>query len=665
MSEYLVFAILGVGTGSIISLLALSIVLGYRGSGIINFSVGACATYVAYIFNALRLEGEYVTPFGRIKIADHMGLWPALLLAVITAAVLGLLLHFLVFGRLQHAPPVAKVVASVGVTLALESVVVLQFGDNAQYVPPVLPNDSVSHKFLGFYIPDNRIYLAGIVIVIAAVLASMFRFSRPGLAMRASAENQKGAILLGVSPGFQGALTWVLATSLAGIAGILLAPLVPLSPETFTLLVVPAMTAALVGGFSSFALTVCAGILLGIGESLITRAESLYSWIPTGAEVALPLIVLVVVLFVRGTAIPLRGDVVRGRLPFVPEQRHRLTTAIVGLALGTAVIFVIGSEYRLALINSLISAIICLSLVVITGYLGQISLAQVALAGASGFILSRMSNDWGIPFPLSMIAAALFASVLGLLIALPALRIRGTQLAVVSLAAAVAITSVYFENASLTGAGIVHSEVVPDAKIFGLDLGIDGPNFPRPAFGVFALVVVVLVALWVSKLRGSKLGRRMLAVRSDEIAAAASGINVAAVKLSGFAISAFIAGLGGAMIGYARGDLTPESFGVTLSLVYFAFAYLGGITSIFGAVIGGLLATGGIVFLALDNAFGFGKYQTLIGGLGLILTAILNPEGISGALRQTATAIRTRIARPTLEARGKDPSPVPKEDSPV
>jgi branched-subunit amino acid ABC-type transport system permease component len=665
MTQYVVFAIIGVGTGSIISLLGLSVVLGYRGSGIINFSAGACATYVAYIFNALRTEGEYATPFGKVKIADQLGLWPALLLAVLTAVVLGLLLHLLVFGRLQHAPPIAKVVASVGVTLALESVVVLQFGDNAQYVPPVLPSDSRSFKVLGFYVPDNRMYLLGVVIVVAIVLASVFRFTRAGLAMRASSENQKGAILLGFSPNSQGALTWVLATTLAGIAGVLLAPLVPLSPESFTLLIVPAMTAALVGSFSSFALTVSAGIVIGIAESLIQRAESVYSWIPTGVEVALPLVVLVIVLFIRGSAIPLRGDVIRARLPFVPRQRHPLATSVVTLALGIVVIFAIGSGYRLALINSLIATLICLSLVVITGYLGQISLAQIALAGASGFILSRMSTNWGIPFPFSMIAAAVFAAVIGLLVALPALRIRGTQLAVVSLAAAVAITSVYFENASLTGAGIVSAQTVPSAKIFGLNLGISGSDFPRPAFAIFLLVIVVLAALGVAALRGSSLGRRMLAVRSDEVAAAASGVNVSAVKLIGFGISAVIAGLGGAMLGYARSELTPDSFTVTLSLVYFAFAYLGGITTIFGTVLGGLLATGGVVFLALDNAFGLGQYQDLIGGLGLVVTAVLNPEGISGALRQVAAVIRSRIAVSALDAWRKEHSLARKEDSPV
>jgi branched-chain amino acid transport system permease protein len=179
------------------------------------------------------------------------------------------------------------------------------------------------------------------------------------------------------------------------------------------------------------------------------------------------------------------------------------------------------------------------------------------------------------------------------------------------------------------------------------------------------LVIVVLAALGVAALRGSSLGRRMLAVRSDEVAAAASGVNVSAVKLIGFGISAVIAGLGGAMLGYARSELTPDSFTVTLSLVYFAFAYLGGITTIFGTVLGGLLATGGVVFLALDNAFGLGQYQDLIGGLGLVVTAVLNPEGISGALRQVAAVIRSRIAVSALDAWRKEHSLARKEDSPV
>jgi ABC-type branched-subunit amino acid transport system permease subunit len=267
----------------------------------------------------------------------------------------------------------------------------------------------------------------------------------------------------------------------------------------------------------------------------------------------------------------------------------------------------------------------------------------MALAGTAAFFLSRLASDWGIPFPWAPLLASLFAAFVGVLIALPALRIRGTQLAVVTLAAALAIDAIYFKNADLTGAGVVSSATVPAPSIFGIDLGISGSDFPRTAFGLLVIVVVAMVGVGVAFLRRSRLGRQMLAVRADEGAASASGINVASIKIIAFALSAFIAGLGGSLIGYARGELSPASFAPTLSLTFLAFAYLGGISSVSGALLAGLLTSGGLIFVALDDAISLGQYQTLIGGLGLIITAILNPEGMAGAFRAMGAQIARRI----------------------
>jgi branched-subunit amino acid ABC-type transport system permease component len=643
MKDYVTFALLGIGSGAVVSALGLGVVLGFRGSGIVNFALGAVATYVAYVFNALRTQGDYVAPIGKIDMGTSMSVFPALVLALLTAVVLGLLMHVLVFRPLRYAPILAKVVSSIGVALVLQAVVVLRFGSDAQFVPPVLPDDGHSVKIFGVFIPDNRFYLAAIVIVTAIALTALFRYTRIGLSMRAAAESEKGATLLGYSADFQGGLTWILAALFAGAGGILLAPIVPLDPTTFTLLIVPALAAALVGSFSSFGWTVAAGILIGMGEGMIVHLQSDASWVPTGAEVLLPLLVIVIVLVARGNALPQRGALLQGRLPAAPSPRRVLPTTVVFFAIGLAAMFLLTGSYRFALIISLISAVIALSLVVVIGFAGQISLAQMALAGTAAFMLSRLSAHWGIPFPWAPLLAALFAMVIGVLVALPALRVRGTELAVITLAAALAINAVYFNNAKLTGAGVVSAATVPSAHIFGLNLSISGSDFPRPAFGIFVLVIVTVIALVVANLRRSTLGRQMLAVRADEVAASAAGINVAATKLIAFAIAAFIAGLGGSLIGYARGELSPASFAPTLSLLVLAFAYLGGISSVSGAFLAGLLGSGGLIFVSLDNWFSLGKYQTLIGGLGLIITAITNPEGMSGAFRATGAKLMALV----------------------
>jgi len=190
---------------------------------------------------------------------------------------------------------------------------------------------------------------------------------------------------------------------------------------------------------------------------------------------------------------------------------------------------------------------------------------------------------------------------------------------------------------------------VPNPKVGGWDLGlILGTNASRPIFGIFLVAVVTLLALGVTNLRRSSTGRRMLAARSNERSAAAAGINVARVKLQVFAISSFLAGIGGCLIAYRFGSVSDASFGTIASLTALAVAYLGGIGCVSGAVTSGITATAGVSFFAISQLVGsLGDWEVLIGGVLLIVTAILNPEGIAGGIRAKvgeARAASTRAA---------------------
>ncbi len=178
---------------------------------------------------------------------------------------------------------------------------------------------------------------------------------------------------------------------------------------------------------------------------------------------------------------------------------------------------------------------------------------------------------------------------------------------------------------------------IPSPTFLGVNLGIGGEgtnDYPRAVFGVFVVVVLLIVALAVVNLRKSGTGRRMLAVRANERAAAAVGISVTNMKLLGFALSSFIAGIGGAMLAFRQGQISFESFGVLVSLSLLAAAYLGGISSVSGAMVGGGIVTGGLAFALLERWLSLGPYELFISGLALILTAILSPEGIAGAIHQ-------------------------------
>ena len=300
----------------------------------------------------------------------------------------------------------------------------------------------------------------------------------------------------------------------------------------------------------------------------------------------------------------------------------------------------------------------CLSLVVITGFVGQISVVQLALAGVSGFILSHLATDHGVGFPAGMLIGACGATVCGLVVAVSALRVRGVSLAVVTLAAAVAIEQFVF--LSTTWGGGSSSSPVPEPKL-GIDLGPYGPfkgldgKLPSPVFGFFVVGVTLALGLLVANLRRSNLGQRMLAVRSNERAAAAAGINVRSVKLAAFAISSFIAGIAGAMYGYNFSSVTVSRFSALTALSLIAFAYVGGITMVSGALFAGLISVEALFPYALEKWFGIsGNWALLFGGLALIVTLFQNPDGVAGATyrkRQLKKKRRAAAAAPR-RARG-------------
>jgi branched-chain amino acid transport system permease protein len=284
---------------------------------------------------------------------------------------------------------------------------------------------------------------------------------------------------------------------------------------------------------------------------------------------------------------------------------------------GVAGLLALHGQDRVALVTSLIGTLVCLSIVVLTGWSGQISLAQMAFAGVAGFSLSRLGTDVGVPFPVAPLAAAALAALAGLAVGLPALRARGVSLAVVTLAGAVVVEEVVFKSPTLTG-GFSGSRV---------ESPLDPSGVP---FGLLVLAVVVVTAAALARLRLSGAGRRLLAVRANERAAAAVGVDVTAARLQAFALSAFLAGLAGALLGYQQGALSYGSFGVFVSLAYLAVAYLGGIAGIAGAVVGGLLVPNGLVFTLLD----IGRWQLLVSGLGLMAVTVLAPGGITGWRRR-------------------------------
>ncbi|MGH3142813.1 MAG: ABC transporter permease subunit, partial [Gaiellales bacterium] len=508
--------------------------------------------------------------------------------------------------------------------------------------PPVLPQGHRVEVF-GGTVPLDRFLLAAIVIVAAAVLAALYRWSRFGLATRAASENEVSAMLAGLSPSTLSLANTVLACLVAGGLGVFAASITALYWQTLPLYVVPALAAALFARFTSFGIACAVGLLLGMAQSVLLYYLAPKPWFPTDHGIALPgvwdlfvFLVIVIAMFWRGASLPGRGELIEKRLPFVPRSEHVARNALIGTIVCAAALIFLPWDFRQALIVSLLASLICLSYVIITGFVGQISVIQLALAGVAGFTVSHMAVDFGIEFPLAPLIALAVATVLGLLVAVSALRVRGVSLAVVTLAAAVAIEKFGFVNYRWGGGS--GASPVPPPKIGGWSLGpdsswrgVDG-NLPSPVFGFFLLAVIVALCLLTASVRRSSLGRQMLAERSNERAAAAAGVNVTVVKLVGFGLAALIAGAAGVMYSYEFGGVSAGRFGAFAALGLIAFAYVGGITMISGAFFAGLISTSGLVSYALDKWFGLsGNWALLFAGVALIVTLILNPEGVAGA----------------------------------
>lgn len=632
IDTYLQFLLLGVGAGAVYAAIALGLLLTYRSSGVINFAHGAAVMYAAYVFVGLRVDGDLLLPLpgpaGRVHLHAY-GALAAGVIAVAATTLLELVVYYLVFRPLRTAPDLSRLVASVGVMVALQAVVTLQFGSDAVSVPRVLPAAPVT--VLGARLPSDRLWLAAIVIAATVVMAALYRYTRFGLASRAAAQDETALALIGWSPGRVAAVNWALAGMLAGGAGVLVGPITTADPVTFTLLVVPALAAALVAGFSSFAATTATAIGLGMVQSELIEVQAHASWLPaTGVGKALPLLLIVVVAVARGTLVPARGQLVERRLPVVAAPSRPVLPFAASLVAGVVIVLLVHGDYRLAVVNSLIGALVCLSIVVVTGYLGQLSLAQMAFAGVAGFALTRLQHSWGVPFPLDALTAAVLAAAAGLVIAVPALRVRGPSLAVVTLAGALAVEALLFQSPTLTG-GFAGSPVRSPA-VGGHDLGpgSGATDYPRAVFAILTLVVVALAALGVSRLRQAPLGRRLLAVRANERAAQALGVSVTATKLVGFALSAFIAGVAGVLVGWEQGQLSFGSFDAFASLAFVAVAYVGGIGRVSGAVVGGALVSSGVAFLLLDRAAGLGRYQLLASGVAVVIAIVLAPDGLTG-----------------------------------
>jgi branched-chain amino acid transport system permease protein len=635
--------LLGLGVGGVIAALAVGVVVTHRASNVINFAHAALGGYLALFYYEFRESGDVVQPLllpfvpAKFHFLDRPTVVSALLVTLVISALVGLATYWLIFRPLRTAPPLARIVASLGLMIYLIGVMDVRFADDPAFDGP-LPNGIV--EFAGTFIPADRYLLAAIVVIAALIISASSKFTNFGLATRANAENENGAVLLGISADKISALNWMLATLVAGGAMILAAPILNnLDPATTALLVVPALGAALLARFSSVGVAAAAGLGIGMLQSEIQAAQSEWESLNgLGLAEGLPFLLVLLALTLRSDRIVGRGDLQMPRLPSAPDPTRTMWVTMVVVTLGVVGLFTLESEWRQAIILSAISGVMALSVIALTGFVGQISLATFALAGTAAFSMVKAGDLLGLGFPWTPILGTLVAVIVGTLAGLPAIRVRGLTLAIASLAAAVAVEQLLFKWDWLTG-GIEGSR--PDAPaIAGLDLQItaSGANFPRKEFGILCLFALLFAMYVVVNLRRSATGRQWLAVRANERAAEAIGISAPRVKLSANAVAAFLAGIAGTLTAYQHNIVSTTSFGAIKSLVLVAMTYLAGIAAPAAALLAGALTEKGLLTAGMDQMNDdASQYQFAISGLFLIIAAIKLP---SGGIGTSARAIK-------------------------
>jgi sulfate-transporting ATPase len=603
MIEFLDAALLGLGAGAIYGLLAQGLVVVYRGSGVLNFAQGAFATLGAYLFYEFSVQ-------------QGLSVAVSIIVVVIISVVLGVLVQLLLMHPMRRAAALVRIMATLGLLIVIESLIEIHYGPSILLVGSFLPTSSITF-IKGMYIGANNLWIFVIGGVLTAGLWALYRFTSFGRTTQAVAEAPRVAAMLGHSPNRIAAINWGIGCGLAGLAGCLIAPLTGLQPSALSDLVIPAIAAAVIAQLRSFPGALAAGLGVGIIEAEVSQYVTQPGW-----SDAVPFLLIAAVLVVRGTSLPLRGHVLQ-RLPKVSSgQVPRRYLAAVLAALLLLVNFA-SPAWAHAVVYSALAAIVGLSVVVVTGYAGQISLAPYGMAAVGGLAAAQLSHHLHVSLVPALAFGAAVGTIAGAIIALPAIRTRGVNLAIITLGFGVVISDVILNNQNYSGG--ISGVRVGKPSLFGWSVS-STTHFAR--YGSMIVVVLVAMILLTLNVRRGASGRRMIAVRDNERAAASVGVRVASVKLRAFALSSFIAAVGGVLTVFQYSQASFQyGFDDLSSITLVGLVVLGGLGYASGAVFGALLVAGGVFTQIFAGWQSIGNYLSLIGGLAIIVQLLTAPDG--------------------------------------
>jgi branched-chain amino acid transport system permease protein len=644
------FVIAGLALGGIYAIASAGLVITYSASGILNFAFGAMAFFIARLYYYLHTQ-------------QNWGIVPAAVVAIgLAAPSLGVFLYVVLFRFLRFTSPLIKVVATVGLLVAIPATATLIFGSGAiPQAPGLAPEPVRVFQFLGVPVTLDQIIVYACVVATVVVGALVLRYSDVGLKVRAMVDSPAMTDLSGTNPNAVAAGVWAVSVLFAGLTGVLAAPIIGLDAGNFTLLIAAAFAAVIAAKMRSLPIAVGVGLLMGVATSLFQRylpANS--SWT---AEIidAIPFMVIALVMIYNLIRRNQAGDLQRvgGALDraITPQGESRLagstTTALetgslslVGKYSGPLLLVVAAASlpfivqgYWVGLMGQAFAyAVIYLSWTLVTGEGGMLWLCQITFAGVGALTTAQLATSHGWPVLAAVVAGGVMAMVIGLVVALLSIRLGDLYVALVTLTFGLLMENLVF--------------TLPTFYNQGQGLTLSRPSFATSdrAFSYVCLAAFIIVALFILNFRRSTPGLAMNAVRWSDPGARTTGISVVQMKVTVAALGALVAGIGGGLLAVAQTSIVPGEFNTFIGVTWLAVLVTIGIRSTSAAMLAGIAL---VMLPALAQAYlpnWTGNLPPLLFGLGAVAAAKY-PEG--------TLAEQGRIFRRALLRLGDRSKPAP------
>jgi branched-chain amino acid transport system permease protein len=627
MEVVLSLIVAGVMLGTLYGLLGFTLTLMFRSTGVLSFAHAGFALIASFMYSGFACP----TPSGGAQCAAQPTLNPVpnAIVSVLTATVVAILLERLVIRPLQNANSAIKALATAAV-LGLGSGVMLQlYGSVPRYVPPaqqLFPQGDWTIFNVVVNYQRGAIFVLSVALVVA--LAMVLRKSWFGLGVRAAGQLPDVARLMGLRPASVSRFNWAIGGALSGLAGVLIAPITVVNIGTFSFLLVKAVAAALIGGLVSLPITFAAGIGLGVIETVLPRY-----WHTEGGPAVGIAILVIVALYANRHRLALFNTIRRGEVEvtgppsdlavaiarpvyMVSEIVRRVPKLIWAGAFAAFLFIPITNEYYGAVgVNVLFNAALSLSLVVVLGMSGQPSLMQMSFAGIGAYSIATGLSH-GQPFLAAMAIGLVICFVLGLATGFLALRFRGVEFAIVTLTLAAVVSEFFLTNPHLKNS-------VESPKFLGHSL-LDS-NSVFLVMGAFTLVA--FVAVW--NLRRSFWGRSLLSLRETSKVLAHFGVDPTRMEAVAFSFSAVIAGLAGIIYALLVGLFGPFQFVPLISIIAALGAVVGGVRSLAGPVLAGLILGYGPTLVQDLSTNAANAYPQIISGLLAVIVLVKLPGGLA------------------------------------